>query len=83
MYVTVLVTISLTFLTLDLGVLGPLISKYCLLHAMSQSKGDLPVALKGDLIAEVALRGESIVEYAGLCGTRRLEKREEVGAEDG
>jgi hypothetical protein len=85
-YVTVLVTISLTCLILDREAFGDLISKYLPLLLMSQSYGDRALrALKGDRIADVALalNGDSAPEKAGEGGMRRRPNLEVDGAEDG
>jgi len=83
-YVTVRVTISLTWRTLDRVLLGDLISKYRPLLLRSQSKGERALrALNGDRIAEVALKGESAPEKAGEGGIRSLPNRLVDGADDG
>lgn len=65
-YVTVLVTVSLTSRTLDL-VLGDFASQYLPpLEAKSQSKGDRALlALNGDRNVVLALSGESKIDVAG------------------
>jgi len=90
-YVTVLVTISLTSRMLDRLVFGDLISKYLPLLIPSQSYGDLALralrALKGERTAEDAvkgaLKGESEPENAGDGGIRRRPSQEVERAEDG
>jgi len=85
-YVTVLVTISLTCLTLDREAFGDFMSKYLPLLLRSQSNGDRALrALKGERIADVAfaLRGDSAAEKAGEDGIRRRPNLEDDGAEDG
>lgn len=79
-YVTVRVTTSLTWRTLDRVVFGVLISKYLPLLLKSQSYGDRALrALKG----ERALRGESAYEDAGEAGMRSLPKGADEGADVG
>ena len=59
-------------------------SKYLPLLLKSQSNGDRALlALKGDRIAEVALKGDSALEYAGDAGIRRRPNRVVEGAEEG
>ncbi len=95
-YVTVLVTISLTSRCMVLVVLGDLTSKYLPLRAASQSYGDLAPralrALKGERTAgeravegavRGALSGESMPEKEGDCGIRRRPSHEADRAEDG
>lgn len=85
-YVTVLVTISLTCLILDLEAFGDLMSKYLPLLFKSQSYGDLALrALKGDRMADVtpALKGDSAPEKAGEGGMRSFPNLDVDGAEVG
>lgn len=83
-YVTVRVTISLTWRTLERVALGDLMSKYLPLLLQSQSYGERALrALKGDRTAEVALRGESAPEKAGDGGIRRHPSRPVDGADNG
>lgn len=85
-YVTVLVTISLTCRTLDRLAFGDLMSKYLPLLLISQSNGDRALrALNGDRIADVAvaLNGDSAAEKAGEGGIRRRPNLEDDGAEEG
>ena len=50
----------------------------------SQSKGERALlALKGDRTAEVALKGDSALMYAGDAGIRRRPNRAVEGAEEG
>lgn len=85
-YVTVLVTISLTCLTLDRVDFGDLISKYLPLLFRSQSNGERALrALKGERMADVAvaLNGDSAAENAGEGGIRKRPNLEVDGAEEG
>jgi hypothetical protein len=79
-YVTVCVVTSLIFRML-LRVRGLLRSKYRPLQPTSQSKGER--AEKGEWMAEVAERGDSVLDHTGEGGIRRRPSREEVGAEEG
>jgi hypothetical protein len=61
-----------------------LTSKYRPLLWKSQSNGERALlALKGDRTAEVALKGDSVLEYAGDAGIRRRPNRPVEGAEEG
>ncbi len=81
---TVRVTISLTWRTLDRVDLGDLTSKYLPLLLKSQSNGDRALlALKGERIAEVALKGDSPPVKAGDGGIRNRPNRPVEGAEEG
>jgi len=83
-YVTVRVTISLTWRTLDRLPFGDFTSKYLPLLLKSQSNGERALrALNGERIADVALRGDSTPENAGEGGIRRRPNREVLGAEEG
>jgi len=84
-YVTVRVTISLTWRTLDRVGFGDLTSKYRPLLWGSQSNGERALlALKGERMVEfVALKGESALEYAGDAGMRRRLNCAVEGAEEG
>lgn len=83
-YVTVRVTISLTWRTLDLEAFGELTSKYLPLLLNSQSYGERALlAENGDRAVEAALRGDSAIEIAGDGGIRRRPKRPVEGAEVG
>ena len=83
-YVTVLVTVSLTSRTLE-RVFGDLVSQYLPPRdEKSQSKGDRALlALNGDRNVVLALRGESRVDVAGDWGILNRPSRAVVGAEDG
>jgi hypothetical protein len=68
---------------LDREVFGDLRSRYLPLVLISQSYGDrVLLALKGERIVEVALRGESAPENAGEGGIRRRPRRAVDGAEE-
>jgi len=90
-YVTVLVTISLTSRTLLVVVLGDFTSKYLPLPAASQSYGErVPLALralKGERTAEEAVRGalngESDPEKDGEGGIRSRPSQEVERADVG
>jgi hypothetical protein len=83
-YVTVRVTISLTWRTLDRLPFGDFTSKYLPLLLKSQSNGERALrALKGERSVDVALRGDSTPENAGDGGIRSRPNRAVVGAEDG
>jgi hypothetical protein len=85
-YVTVLVTISLTCRTLDRADFGDLISKYLPLLLRSQSYGDRALlALKGErrVWVEVALKGDSPPVKAGDCGILSRPSLAVDGAEAG
>tara|TARA_R110002060_G_scaffold14416_6_gene20222 strand:+ start:93 stop:437 length:345 start_codon:yes stop_codon:yes gene_type:complete len=83
-YVTVRVTISLTWRTLDREDFGDLTSKYLPLLLKSQSNGERALlALKGDRTAEVALMGDSAPVKAGDGGILNRPNRPVEGAEEG
>jgi hypothetical protein len=83
-YVTVRVTISRIWRTLERDVFGDLISQYRPLLLKSQSNGERALlALNGDRTAEVALMGESAPQNSGDGGIRRRPNRPVEGAEDG
>ncbi len=86
-YVTVLVTISLTWRMLVRPHFGDFTSKYRpfpLPVLKSQSNGDFALrALNGERIADVALSGESVPENAGEGGMRSFDNRAVEGADEG
>ncbi len=83
-YVTVRVTISRTWRMLGRPVFGDFRSKYLGLFFRFQSKGERALrALKGERMADVALRGDSAVENAGDWGIRSRLRRAVEGADDG
>ena len=90
-YVTVLVTISLTSRTLFVVVRGDLMSKYLPLLAESQSYGERALlalrALNGERTAEEAvngaLNGDSDPENDGEGGIRRRPSHDVERADDG